>query len=122
MIPIKSLQHKLLSLPQADWKQPHTYKSLLLLPSPKLHDSGWKTIIIIGVVEGDKHGLAKEKVVYCDDIRLVNQDPLRIGNPPRMDMTPYNVIHLWSRYMRFKIPACQCSSCDVIMVERGEDK
>lgn len=115
MTPVKSPQAKLLALPQADWQKPHTYDSLLIVNAKRLHDSGWQTMVIVGCGFDNNKAVAIERVAYCDDINII----LRPGvdsHALRMDMTPYSVTHLWSRYANFRIPTGQCSSCDIELI------
>lgn len=46
MIPLFSPRNALLGLPEADPRLTHTYNSLLLVPTSKLHDSGWRAMTI----------------------------------------------------------------------------
>lgn len=53
----------LFSLPVRKWDKEKLYDSLFIVPANKMHDSGYRLQIIVGVLEKDA-----EIAAYCDDI------------------------------------------------------
>jgi hypothetical protein len=67
-----AMKRRLLSLPEAEWRaDPRWWDALLLVPTRKVHDSGYATVAIIGV-EWRKHDghYAQEILAYPDAIQF----------------------------------------------------
>lgn len=112
----KLKREDLLKLPVKPFSKIKTYDCLLIVPTRRKHDSGWRLMYIIGC---DKTGPI-EIASYCDDIHFIlpNQcEPYirRYCNDLRCDMTLSNCARLWSNVFQFKIGDA-CSTTDVELV------
>jgi len=112
-----SKKTELLTLPFRGWNAPEKwYTSLLIVPSRKMHDSGWAHIAVIGV-EGDE---ATEIIAFPDDIHWPAQSSLTPPGTPLSDYGalrtdaywPSGVLRLWSGIYEFSVDS-PTSSVDI---------
>jgi hypothetical protein len=59
-------REELLRLPVRSWDAVGKYKSIVIVPTDELHDSGWRLMAIIGC---DDDNEPKEIAAFCDDIQ-----------------------------------------------------
>lgn len=103
---------ELLSLPHKDWATFGYYHSILIVPTRKLHDSGWRLICLVGC---DEHYEPKEIIGYCDDIHWCCNHELRFCDI-QTDMIPKtNIVRMHSNKFRFKVGDV-CSSVEILIV------
>ena len=101
---------ELLALPHRNWNDVTSYSSILLVPTYKLHDSGWRPIAIVGCKDD---GTPKEIAAFCDDVQW---QTIRTDYGISMDMIPKtNICRFHSRRMRFQV-GVSLSSTDVKIV------
>ena len=101
---------ELLALPHRNWNDVTSYSSILLVPTYKLHDSGWRLIAIVGCKDD---GTPKEIAAFCDDVQW---QTIRTDYGISMDMIPKtNICRFHSRRMRFQV-GVSLSSTDVKIV------
>ena len=100
----------LLALPHRNWNDVTSYRSILLVPTYELHDSGWRLIAIVGC---NDDGTPKEIAAFCDDIQW---QTIRTYYGISMDMIPKtNICRFHSRTMRFQV-GVSLSTTDVKIV------
>jgi hypothetical protein len=103
---------ELRNLPFRKWDEVKNYKSIVVLPSGKKHDSGWALMYIIGL---DSERKPIEIAAACDDICW--KIPTATEYNFRNDMFyPSGAIHFWSNGHSFKVGA-SLSSTDVFLVK-----
>jgi hypothetical protein len=103
---------ELKKLPVRDWKERKTYKSLVVIPSGKKHDSGWALMYVIGL-DGKKNPI--EIAAVCDDICW--KIPSATDYNFRNDMFyPSGAIHFWSNEHSFVV-AESLSTTDVFLIK-----
>lgn len=109
-----ALKKAVLALPEADWRESGNlwWESLLIVPTRKMHDSGFARIAIIGV---NAHQ-AEQILGYPDDIQWPAQSGISGTMPDygalRTDAYwPSGLLHLWSREYEFN--AHGVSSLDI---------
>lgn len=112
-------QQELLNLPQAEWEKEDDYESLVIVPTKRLHDSGWRLMAIIGCKQiENEHNVPVCIVGYCDDLNLIfNTFIDRYNSRVQLDMTIRNCIRLHSNGYYFRIGHC-CSSSDVKLIPK----
>ena len=115
----KLKREDLLNLPEKPFTEVKTYDCLLIVPTRRKHDSGWRLMAIVGC--SYKTGPI-EIAAFCDDIQLVL--PQKVGvnyayNIIHYDMILANCIRYWSNGYQFQI-GCGCSTTDVKLVKRPE--
>lgn len=103
---------QLRNLPFRKWDEVKTYKSIVVIPSGKKHESGWALMYIIGL---DSERKPIEIAAACDDICWII--PSKTDFNFRNDMFyPSGAIHFWGRWHSFKVGA-SLSSTTVSLVE-----
>ncbi len=109
-------------LPVRDWQAESTYDSLMIVPSGKMHDSGYHLIAIVGC----RKNVPVEIAAYCDDIGVhVPMPSPRYGSDKqfsnymfRVDMSyPSGIAHWWGA--KFTVGTA-LSSTDVTVQYFGE--
>lgn len=104
---------ELRSLPIRAWDKTTTYRSLLVIPTGKKHESGYAIMAIIGV---DEKGVPIEIAADCDDICWKIYEATSYDF--RTDMLyPQNAIHFWSAKYDFRVGS-SLSSTDVFLTPR----
>lgn len=89
---------ELLALPGRNWSDITSYSSILLVPTYKLHDSGWRLIAIVGC---NDDGTPKEIAAFCD---VVQWQTIHMDYGINMDIIPKtNICRFHSRRMRFQV-------------------
>jgi len=99
----------LLSLPMRKWAEETDtlWDGIIILPSRRLHESGWKRMALIGCV-----GAVPELILAtgCDDICWDIQ-----GEGLHTDCLPsIHAIHMWSRKLTFQV-GMALSTVDVVV-------
>lgn len=104
---------ELKKLPFKKWDKEKIYKSIVVVPSGKKHDSGWALMYVIGL-DGEKKPI--EIAAACDDICW--NIPTGTSYDFRNDMFyPSGAIHFWSNKYSFKVGA-SLSSTDIYLIEK----
>lgn len=99
------------------------YSGLLIVPTKKLHDSGYRLMAIVGL---DEHGKPIEIADYCDDIEwrtpVINYGhSLEVG-ALRTDMHPdIDSIHCWTSYGYFTVTGCSSATITLVL-DKGKTK
>lgn len=98
-------QKDLLSLPQKPFSEVHIYDSIIVCPTRKKHDSGWRLMALIGCKRIDDYSTPVHIIGYCDDINWRCETIMAIDtiNSIRCDMTLSNCIRFWSNDFEFKV-------------------
>lgn len=114
----KLKREDLLKLPLKPFSEIKTYDCLLIVPTRRKHDSGWRLMAIVGC---DQTGPI-EIAGYCDDIHfilpnLIGNEIYRYQYDIRCDMILSNCIRFWSNVYLFEI-GCACSSTDVTLINK----
>ena len=110
-------QRDLLSLPVKEFTKVERYESLIIVPTKKKHDSGWRLMAIVGCKEKDNyHNVPVEIAGYCDDINWILPYNNKYFECLRSDMTVSNCIRFWSNYHIFEVGMC-CSSTDIKIIK-----
>lgn len=106
---------ELRKLPVRDWQEDSkVYRSLMIIPSGKKHDSGYALMYIIGT---DEKLEPVEIAAACDDINWQDLDGLP-NWALRTDMYyPGGIVHFWSPSHNFRV-GCSLSSTDVFIVHK----
>ncbi len=95
---------QLLLLPRRQWDLESEYDSVLLLSTRRAHDSGWATMVVVGVRDQAPVEIA---CAVCDDISW--QLPLHgpdISKQLRMDcVLKSGAFHAWAPWARFLVRA-----------------
>lgn len=116
MIDIVNLKRKeLLSLPLKKDSNIKEYESIIVVPTNRKHDSGWRLMALIGIEKIDKVYTPTEIIGYCDDINLILPNKCYSYEPIRYDMLLSNCIRMWSRNYVFKVGMC-LSSTDIYVI------
>lgn len=103
---------ELRNLPFREWDETKSYKSIVVIPSGKKHDSGWALMYVIGL---NDEQVPIEIAACCDDICW--KIPAALEYDFRNDMFyPSGAIHFWSRKYSFKVGA-SLSSTDVSLIK-----
>lgn len=119
---------ELLSLPQKPFNEERIYQYILIVPTRRKHDSGWRLMALIGATKGDDNTYRpKELIGYCDDINWIlpeNKNNSKniietYKNRIRTDMTLSNCIRMWSDNHVFKVGRCT-SSVDITIIEESK--
>ena len=111
-------REELLALPTRDWKDESVYDSILLLQSDDLHDSEYRCMIIIGVIDSVPVEIAYS---YCDDIEWLTPYPnILAGMYPQGQMRmecldTSRAFHPWSICSKFKV-GCSLSSITIEVI------
>ena len=72
MTSIVNLKRKdLLSLPLKKDSNIKEYENIIVVPTNKKHDSGWRLMALIGVEKTDNGYIPTEIIGYCDDINFL---------------------------------------------------
>ena len=97
-----------LALPVRKWDMKSEYDSLTIVPTYRVHDSGYRLMAIVGHI--NKEG-PKEIAAFCDDIDW--RIPMPLDTWIRTDMTTTsNCAHMWGNGLRFRV-GCSVSSTEV---------
>lgn len=105
---------ELLSLPHRNCENAGVYNAIMIVPTRRLHDSGWRLMCLVGC---DEHYEPKEIIGYCDDINLCTEkaEVLNLCHV-QMDMIPKtNVVRIHSHVRRFQVGMC-CSTTEIFIV------
>ena len=104
---------ELRSLPFRNWNETKLYKSIIVIPSGKKHESGWALMYIIGVNEEQ---IPFEIAAYCDDICWKMPTPIEYEF--RNDMFyPSGAMHFWSRKYYFEVGS-SLSSTGISLIQK----
>ena len=95
---------ELLSLPVRDFRESSIYSSVLLVPTRKMHDSGFNLFAVIGCNEG----VPVEIAGYMDDFRLTSDswcadNVVLDSNCVSFDCSMHGVFRLWSTRYYIKV-------------------
>ena len=101
-----------LKLPEKEFGKVETYEWIIVVPTRRKHDSGWRLMALIGVEEIDRVYIPTEIIGYCDDINLILPNNCYPYESIRYDMLLSNCIRMWSRNYIFKV-GMALSSTDV---------
>ena len=108
-------REELLNLPQKDFNKIETYEWIIVVPTRRKHDSGWRLMALVGGKKVGDHYEPVELIGYCDDINW--KFPKNMNhNILRSDMTLSNCIRIWSNNHVFKVGTC-ISSTDIEIIE-----
>lgn len=106
---------ELLKLPEKEFNKVERYDWIIVVPTRRKHDSGWRLMALIGGKKVGDHYEPVELIGYCDDINW--KFPITINNNIlRSDMTLSNCIRIWSNNHVFKVGTC-LSSTDIEIIE-----
>ena len=114
---------ELLALPVRDWDEETVYRSLIIVPTPRKHDSGWRLMAIVGcATEG---GEPKEIAAFCDDIEWTCHDAKRFGDNGQYAIGQIRTdccwrsraLHMWSSHSEFKV-WCSLSTTRIEVLQR----
>lgn len=115
----KIKQSELLALPHKPFSEVRTYDYIMICPTKKKHDSGWRLMAIIGGKKVDeKHYEPVEVIGYCDDINWILPSNAKCFEALRTDMTLSNCVRIWSNYYEFQV-GCVTSSTDINVIKTG---
>lgn len=110
---------ELLSLPQKPFSEIRTYEYIVIVPTRRKHDSGWRLMALIGATKGDDNKYRPTELIgYCDDINWIFPDNVhncKYLNRLRTDMTISNCCRVWSDIFKFQVGCC-CSSTDIKLI------
>ena len=106
----------LLSLPVKKDSNIKEYENIIVVPTNKKHDSGWRLMALIGVEKTDKGYTPTEIIGYCYDINLILPEHTHKYKPIRYDMLLSNCIRMWSYNYVFKV-GMALSSTDIYVIE-----
>ena len=108
-------REELLNLPQKEFNKIEVYDWIIVVPTRRKHDSGWRLMALVGGKKVGKHYEPVELIGYCDDINW--RFPKNMNhNILRSDMTLSNCIRFWSNNHSFKVGTC-LSSTDIEIIE-----
>lgn len=97
----------LLSLPERHWNEESTYDSILLLPSEFIHDSGYRSFVLIGCL---KHLPIEIVTRNADDLNWIYPSPRYVSTDLKSEcLKQSKAIHFWSREFKFTV-GCALSS------------
>lgn len=115
-------REELLALPERHWDTESIYHSIILLPSDDLHDSNYRCMVIIGVIDGVPVEIAASG---CDDIEWLMptaQIAARHHSTGQMRMDCLDIskaFHPWSYYHNFKVGSTFSSiTIELIYIEQ----
>lgn len=107
---------KLLALPVRKWNVKSEYDTLTIVPTYKVHESGYRLMAIVGHINGKG---PMEIAAFCDDINW--SVPRSLGSWIRTDMTTTsNCAHIWGNGLRFRV-GYGLSSTEIAILEGGEE-
>jgi hypothetical protein len=107
---------ELLDLPVRKWDDVKSYDSIIVCPTAKRHESGYRLMAIIGCVSLEPIEIA----AYCDDLNFLIFDkvePDYYPSPFRADMILSNCIHFHSNHYRFQV-GLSLSSTDIAIIKQ----
>ena len=120
MTDIVNLKRKeLLSLPHKENYDIKEYDFIIIVPTNRKHDSGWRLMALIGAEKIGKKYTPTEVIGYCDDINLILPENTSKYKPIRYDMLLSNCIRMWSHCYKFAVGMC-LSSTDIHIIEDNE--
>lgn len=98
---MKWTRAELLNLPVRRWDDVKSYHGVMLVPTYKLHDSGWRLIAIVGL---DEHFNPVEIAAYCDDVQWRT---IKTDWGVNCDMIPKtNILRFHSNNLMFEVGVC----------------
>ena len=110
---------ELLSLPHKAFAKVETYNYIIIVPTPRTHDSGWRLMALVGCKAKGNNEVPCELIGYCDDINWILPDcingNLHYKNILRTDMTLSNCTRVWSNNHMFQVGTC-LSSVDIKVI------
>lgn len=110
---------ELLALPQKPFSEVRKYAWILIVPTNRKHDSGWRLMALIGCTKGDDNKYRPTELIgYCDDINWIFPDNIhyyKYLNRLRTDMTISNCCRVWSDVFSFQVGCC-LSSTDIKLI------
>lgn len=121
-------REELLALPQKPFNEERIYQYILVVPTKRKHDSGWRLMALVGGTKiTDNIYKPTELIGYCDDINWIlpenknNSKNIieRYKNRIRTDMTLSNCIRMWSNNHVFKVGCCT-SSVDIEIIKESK--
>ena len=88
----------LLGLPVKDWHVTKQYHGIMLVPTYRLHDSGWRLIAVVGL---DESFDPVEIAAYCDDVQWRT---IKTDYGINCDMLPKtNIVRFHSNNLMFEV-------------------
>ena len=101
--PKKVTRKLLLALPHREWDKETTYDQIYLVPTGRLHDSGFGLIAVVGASRAEDHWEA-EIAAICDDVcwTFPQNHPYRRIRPGvltqilRSDCSRTGVLRMWA--------------------------
>ena len=113
-------QKDLLSLPlKPSFSEIHTYESIIVCPTRRKHDSGWRLMALIGCKLIDGRTIPVHIIGYCDDINWRCETVMVVDTIKaiRCDMTLSSCIRFWSNDFNFKV-GIVVSSTDIFLLPK----
>ena len=112
---------ELLKLPEKEITKVETYEWIIVVPTRRKHDSGWRLMALIGGQKVWDHYEPVELIGYCDDINWkfpnnTNHDILH------SDMTLSNCLRFWSDHHKFRVGICTSSTTIEIIECKNKDE
>lgn len=120
LIDIVNLRQKdLLNLPLKPYTEIHTYEAIIVCPTRRKHDSGWRLMALIGCKRINGYCTPVHVIGYCDDINWKVEHTMAFDTIQslRSDMTLSNCIRFWSNDFEFKVGTV-CSSTDIYICKK----
>jgi hypothetical protein len=121
-------REELLALPQKPFSEERIYEYIVIVPTKRTHDSGWRLMALIGATKVDNNKYRPTELIgYCDDINWILPENKNNSNSIiekykhriRTDMTLSNCIRMWSYNHVFKVGCCT-SSVDITIIKANE--
>ena len=110
-------KEELLTLPRKPLSEERIYKYIMIVPTKRKHDSGWRLMALIGATKVDEHKYRPTELIgFCDDIHWIIPKDVKPYETLRTDMTLSNCIRVWSDYYKMQV-GCVTSSTDIILIK-----
>lgn len=108
---------ELLALPQKPFSEERIYEYIIIVPTRRKHESGWRLMALIGATKVNEHKYEPTELIgYCDDINWILPKDVKYHEALRTDMTLSNCTRIWSNYYKMKV-GCVTSSTDIILIK-----
>ena len=112
---------ELLKLPEKEITKVETYEWIIVVPTRRKHDSGWRLMALVGGKKVGKYYKPVEVIGHCDDINWKFPENMN-HNILRSDMTLSNCLRFWSDYHKFRVGTCTSSTTIEIIECKNKDE
>lgn len=110
-------REELLALPQKPFNEERIYEYIVIVPTRRKHESGWRLMALIGATKIDENKYRPTELIgYCDDINWIIPKDVKLHETLRTDMTLSNCTRVWSNHYKMKVTCC-LSSTDIILIK-----